>query len=300
MMNLAPLTEAPMRFRRFLPLAALLLVTLLPAVSRAQGFECTIVTRQITIAESGVYNLLDPRGEMEQAEEFDLNKVFSIPMAQVLQFAEDWPDDVELEHLTYHIKGTMMRVDGGDDEMPGYALLDFGTGTFRLVQPRERMYLEMTKEDYEQMMALTPDAQKDEESDRARSEVRPMGESKQINGMPSSAFEITSEDSRTVAWVTAELKDVVEVFLELQARMESMGMFDAEDEDAEVILLVAEHGFPVLEQTLKTYEGYGGQYEISEVLSIERKTLSADMFAVQPDWERRSIMDMMGMFEGGN
>jgi hypothetical protein len=162
------------------------------------------------------------------------------------------------------------------------------------------MYLEMTKEDFEQMKEMMPDYQEDEEGSGGETTVSALGESKEINGMRCEAYEIKSGEDVTIAWVTEDLRDVVDVFLELESRLKSMGMFDEEDEDTETFLLLAEHGFPVLEQALTMYYGEPDSYEISEVLSIDRGELSGDLFKIPSEYERHSIMDMMRMFGGQN
>ncbi|UCC71905.1 MAG: DUF4412 domain-containing protein [Gemmatimonadota bacterium] len=287
-----------MRLPRTYPLAALLSLLALPALSWAQGFEGTIETRTISVDEEALYYFLDPEGEAE--EEPDVTKIFDIPVAQMIATTPEW-GEVEVEQLTYHIKGTMMRVDGGvDEEMPGYALLDFASGTFQLVNPAERMVLEMTKEDFEQMKEIVPGYGEEEEEAREKARVRPLGQSKEINGMSCTAFEIASGEDLTIAWVTRDLQDVVDVFLELESRMKGMGMFEEDDEDTEVFLLVAEHGFPVVEQTLTQSEWGGSTYEVSAVTSVERRSLSDDLFTAPADYERRSILEMFRMFGGGN
>ena len=60
-----------------------------------------------------------------------------------------------------------------------------------------------------------------------------------------------------------------------------------------------EHGFPVLEQTLNNYDWELG-YEISELISVERSSVSADLFMIPSDYQRRSFMEMMDAFGGGN
>ncbi len=275
--------------------AALAAALALPGLTWAQGFEGTIETHAATLDEAALRYLLGPAGE---GDEFDASGIFDLSIVQIIQAAPEL-GEIEVERLTYHFKGTMMRVDGGlDEEMPGYAILDFGAGSFSLVNPAEQMVLEMTREDFEQMKEMMTE---DEEAQpRARPQVRPLGRAKEINGMRAVAFEIKSEEQTTIAWVTKDLSDLVEVFLELESRMKSMGMFEEDDEDTETFMLLAEHGFPVVEQTLTKYPWGEFAYEISAVISVERKSLSNDMFAIPEGFERHSILEMMRMFGGDN
>ena len=282
-----------MRLARIYLLAALFLGLALPTSSWAQGFEGTIKTRQITVSEDALLEILYGEEEMEEETSLDAEKVFAIPLERILSLAGSLGDEIDVSEVTFSIKGTKMRMEG-DEEMPGYALLDFGAGTFQLVQPSEKIYIEWTKEEFEQFQAMMPEM---EEETGPSAQVRPLGQTKQINGMRCSAYEIKLEEATTVAWVTEELRDLVTAFREFETRMQGMGMFDEEDEGTETFFLVADYGFPVLEQTLTTYGMFGGvDYEVQEVVAVERKPLSASQFTVPSDYERRSFMDMMRMF----
>jgi hypothetical protein len=284
-----------MRLSRILTAAALIAALALPGLTWAQGFEGTIETRSASLDDEALRYLLGPAGE---GDEFDASGIFDVSILQIIEAAPEL-GGIDVEVLTYHFKGTMMRVDGGlEEEMPGYAILDFGEGSFALVNPAERMVLEMTRDDFEQMKEMM--AEEEPAEPRAKPQVRPLGQTKEINGMSADAFEIKSEQETTVAWVTKDLSDVVEVFLELESRMKSMGMFEEEDEDTEVFLLLADHGFPVVEQTLTRYPWGEFAYEISAVISVERTSLADDMFATPEDYERHSILEMMRMFGGEN
>jgi Domain of unknown function (DUF4412) len=283
-----------MRLLRTFPLAALLLGLCLPSLSGAQDFEGVITTRQITLSEAALSELLDPDDYEE--ETIDYRKVFAIPMDRILMLAGEATDEVTVQELTYSIKGTKLRVSGNLSEtMPGYAILDFAAGTFQLVQPSQKMYLELTKADFEKFQAMMPETEKEGEV-RESVEARPLGLTKEINGMQCDAFEIKTEKWVSVACVTPELEDLVGAFVEFESRMDDMGMFDDDDEDSEIFSIVAEHGFPVLEQTFYTFGGYGAEYEIMEITKVERKSLPAEYFGIPSDYERLGIMDMMEMF----
>ncbi len=266
----------------------------LPSGAAAQEFEGVITTRQITLGDRALSMLLDPVDF--EAERIDYRAVFALPMDRILELAGQSDSDIGIDLLTYSMKGTQLRVSGDlGDEMPGYAILDFAAGTFRLVQPAEKMYLELTQEDFETYKAMTPEPEP--ESPGISLQARPTGETKEINGMQCSAYEIETDASITLAWVTSELEDLVGAFVEFESKMKEMGMFDEED-DSEIFSLVAEHGFPVMEQTFLTFGDYAVEYEIMEILNVERKALSADYFAVPSDYKKLSIMEMLRMMGG--
>jgi len=279
-----------MRLPRYLSTAALLAALALPRLAWAQGFEGTIESRAASLDQEALMYLLGPAGE---GEEFDATGIFDLSIAEIIQAAPEL-GDVEIEALIYHFKGTVMRVDGGiEEEMPGYAILDFGAGSFSLVNPAERLVLEMTREDFEQMKEILGEEEMAEP--RTAPQVRPLGRTKQISGMRCVAFEIRSEEETIIAWVTKDLSDLVEVFRELESRMRSMGMFAEDDEGTEVFMPLADHGFPVVQQTLTRYPWGEYSYDISAVISVERRRLADDMFAIPEGYERRSILEMMRM-----
>ncbi len=284
--------RGPMSYTRSI-LAAITIVGLAsPSSSVAQEFEGVIVARQITLGDRALSLLLDP-SDLED-ERIDHRAAFALPVQRILELADRSNSDLSIDSLTYSLKGAQLRVSGDfGDEMPGYAVLDLDAGTFRLVQPVEKMYLELTREDFETYRSL---AQEPERAAPAL-QAQPTGETKVINGMTCTAYEILTDASVTVAWVTAELRDLVEAFVEFESKMTEMGMFDEEDE-SEIFSAVAEHGFPVMEQTFMTFGSYAVEYEIMEILSVERKPLPADYFAVPSGYQKLSIAEMLRMMGG--
>lgn len=283
-----------MKYTGSIVVAVTILELGLPLSVGAQEFEGVITTRQVTLGDRALSLLLDPA--ILEAEPIDHSAVFALPMAEILELASQPDSDVGIDSLVYSMKRTQLRVSGDlGDEMPGYAILDFGAGTFRLVQPAERMYLELTREDFETYKAMV--AEPEPEPSTLSLKASPTGATKLINGMHCSAYEIETDAAITLAWVTPELEDLVGAFVEFESRMKEMGMFDTEDE-TEIFSVVAEHGFPVMEQTFMTFGSYAVEYEIMEILSVERKPLSAELFTVPSDYEKLSIMEMLRLMGG--
>ena len=281
-----------MKYTGWIVAAVTILGLCSPSSAVAQDFEGVITTRQVTLGDRALSMLLDP--DDFEAEQIDHRAVFALPMDRIFEFAVQSDSDISIDSLIYSMKGTQLRVSGDfGDEMPGYAILDFDEGTFRLVQPAEKMYLELTREDFETYTAMMPEP----EPATLSLQARPTGETKEINGMQCRAYEIETDASITLAWVTPELEDLVGAFVEFESKMKEMGMFDEED-DSEIFSVVAEHGFPVMEQTFMTFGSYAVEYEIMEILNVERKPLPADYFAVPSDFKRLSIMEMLKMMGG--
>jgi hypothetical protein len=282
-----------MRLLRILAAGAMVLAVTLPGTARAQDFEGVIKQRTITVAEEALYELL-AAGE-EEPEEIGPEAVFEIPIERIV--ALSGTDAVEVEELSYYMKGDQIRIDDAGGGFGGYALMDFESGAFRLVQPERQMYLEITKADIEELQTRYGDMGMDE-GERSDVQVRALGVSKEINGMTCSAYEILTDGEVTQAWVTEELKDLVDAFSSFMDRMEALGMDEEDSEDVEVMELIKEHGFPVMEQTFREYGSWGAEYEIKEIMSVERKSVQEELFAVPADYEKKSMMEMMQMFEG--
>ncbi len=271
---------------RMIPTGALLLAILQPGLSSAQSFEGTVNQRQINVGANALTAAL---GEEATQNGVDPEDVFAIPLKRLLELG----DDVDVTNISFSIKGNKMRVEGGADEQFGYVIVDFGVGTFQMVQPSERMYIEWTKEDFQRLDEMMSMMHTGDDEERAPPQVTSLDKTMEINGLRSSAYRVTTEDNITVVWVTDELKDLVGAFMDLEERFSAMGMMDEENDDMEIFTLIADRGFPVLTMTYSTYEHGTGDYEISEVVSVERQSLSDDLFAPPSDYDKKTMMDMM-------
>ncbi|NIR45339.1 MAG: DUF4412 domain-containing protein [Gemmatimonadetes bacterium] len=268
----------------------------LPALLQAQSFEGKIQQREIVVSMSGLNALLYSDEEAEEAEVADV--IFDIPLAEILALADEHGEEaVQVTDLTFYVGTDRMRVEAEVELMPGYMIMDFESAALRMVMPTQRMYLEITAEDMQTLQEQFGDELEAEEKDEA--EVRALGLTREINGMTCEAYEIRMGDALSRTWVSNELRDLVTAFAGFMTRMEAFSM--EEDEGLEVFVLMQEHGFPVLEQTLYDY-GWEQQYEISEIVSVERGPVAAEKFTIPADFERRSFMEMMQMFggEGGD
>jgi hypothetical protein len=159
--------------------------------------------------------------------------------------------------------------------------MDLEKGIMRLFQPTEQMYIEWTKEDMERMKSMMPDMGGASE----QPEPRETGLSKSINGMSCVAFDVDSDDGVTRVWVSKDNAQLVKAFAGLMESVNSMAM-DEEETDASA--LVAKHGFPVLMLRL----GYD-TYEIEETLSVDRQSVSDDLFTPPAGYKKMTMADMM-------
>ncbi len=278
-----------------LTICALLAVFALPRLAPAQSFEGKIEQREIRVSDYGIYELIDS----DEDSEFAATTLFELPMERILELADELGGQaVEVTNLVYYVTGDRMRLESPGGVMPGYMIMDFESGAFQMVIPFQKMYLEITKEDMQELTERYGET--DEGRDPVeKPQIRALGMSKQINGMQCDAHEVIKGETVSHVWVSPELKDVVEAFANFVERLEVFKMDEEEEGDLEVFELMKEHGFPVLEQTLTRSE-YNVEYQISELISVERGAHPAEMFEVPSDYQRKSFTEMMESFGGGN
>jgi hypothetical protein len=287
-----------MSFLRTLCSGALLFAVAVPKLAQAQGFEGVIQQRDIVVSDYGLSELLYSEDEEEESEPTAEN-VFAIPLERILAASQEYGEEaVEITELTYYVTAGKMRVESASAMMPGHMIMDFESGVFQMVVPMQKMYLEITREDMEELKERYPDMASSDEA-ATKPAIRSLGMSKEINGLRCEGYEIVKGETVSNVWVSSELKDVVAAFQSFVDRMAVFGMDEESDEELEVFELMKEHGFPVLEQTLNNYDWELG-YEISELISVERSSVPADLFVIPSDYQRRSFMEMMDAFGGGN
>ncbi len=239
----------------------------------AQQFEGIIQQREISLEKYA----LEDRG-------FDVSEaIFDVPIDRILALREELEADgamTLIETKTY-IKGNLIRTDMETDEGPAYVIMDLGQGVIRMFQPTEKMYIEWTKEEIQQMQEMVPDVGGAAEE----SEPRETGLSRSINGMTCVAYDIETDEGTTRAWVSKENRELVDAFAELTEAVTAMAMEEGETDES---LLVAKYGFPVLIQRL----GYD-MYEIEQTVSVDRRSVSEDLFATPADYTKMTMADMM-------
>jgi len=260
-------------------LSALLAVTVatMPSVVRAQQFEGVARQRTISIQK---YALEDKGFEMSKA-------IFDVPLERILALRDDLEADgsMTVEETSVYVKGSLIRSDMETEEGPAYVTMDLGNGVIRMFQPSEKMYIEWTKEDMERMKSMMPNMGGASE----RPEPRATGLSKKINGMNCVAYDIDTEDGATRVWVSKDDAQLVAAFAALMESISSMAMAEGETDAS---TQVAKYGFPVL-----TLQLGPDSYEIEETLSVDRQSVSDDLFTPPAGYKKMTLADMM---RGGN
>jgi hypothetical protein len=243
------------RLTRLVP--ALVLATVLwPTAAVAQQFEGTIITRSIY---GNAYAIADATGT-------NPSEVLDVPIEQVIAARAEYPEDITVQEATMYVKGSLVRMEMPEEEMAGgYAIMDMASGLFRMVQPAERVYVEWTVEEMQQMRAMAGATPYGEgEAPAPAATPRPLGITKVVNGVECAAYEFMAEQA---------------------------SMWDEEgEEELNADKLFSEHGFPMLMQTLSWEE----DYEVEEVLAVEPGSVDDAMFQPPSGYRKMTIQDMMG------
>jgi len=253
-------------------LLAVMAVTL-SSIASAQEFEGVIRQRTISVER---YALEDKGFDMSEA-------IFDVPTERILALREELEADgmMTVEQVNVYIKGNLIRTDMETEEGPAYATLDLENGIMRMFQPAERTYIEWTKQDMERMKSMMPDMG----GASGQPEPRETGLTKSINGMSCSAFDIETEEGMTRVWVSKDNAQLVKAFAGLMESIDAMAM---EEDEMDPSALVAKYGYPVLMLRL----GYD-TYEIEETLSVDRESVSDDLFTPPAGYTKMTMADMM-------
>jgi hypothetical protein len=180
-------------------------------------------------------------------------------------------EDASVDSSGVQIKGTVMRLankEGGE----GYALLDFGRHVMVMVDPASRAYIEMP---------LPAGAPPQAATAPGRQLVKPLGQTRKINGINVTGYEVRSSDQIIRAWMTQDFPGLTGTFRTAAAQM---GDHDEDDPDDAAMSQLMRHGFPVLMITLTDRS-----LRIEETVSIERAALSADLFKVPAGFTRQTL-----------
>lgn len=186
--------------------------------------------------------------------------------------------DAGLEELTlmYYIKGNKLRTSNaggsgsgsGSDE--GYMILDFGTGSYQLVDPTQNMVIEWVADSAELSAVEGEDAATEPGAD-----VRPLDETRTINGFACRGYRTLYEGGIVeVTWLTDTLRDLTAAFAELAALSQRFGDEGGRDGRVDRFL---EHGFPILTMTV---DPELGEFSAAEVMTATRQAVGDTLFTV--------------------
>jgi len=262
-----------MRITQMSALLTVMAVTL-PSAAFAQQFEGVVKQRTVSVEK---YALEDKGFDMSEA-------IFDVPTERILALREELEADgvMTVEETQMYIKGNLIRTDMETEDGPAYVTMDLEQGIIRMFQPSESMYIEWTKEDMERMKTMMPNTGG---GSSEQPEPRETGQTKSISGMSCVAYDMDTEDGVTRVWVSKDNAQLVKAFAGL---MESVSAMTMEEGETDASALIAEHGFPVLMLRL----GYD-MYTIEETLSVERQSVSDDLFTPPAGYKKMTMADMI-------
>lgn len=227
------------------------LLTVLPSPLVAQTFEGRLRMRTVSLAI--------------EAQEGDAlpESLFDVAVAAVMQ-----REGAEVEEATILIKGRVLRFEGGPEARGAYSLWDIERGLIRVVEPAERAYMELPTEAAPAAAAPDPAVK-----------VRALGQTRTINGMRATGYEVRGEEFVMRAWMTQDHPGLTWAFRRAARREPG----ETDPRDAAQALL-SRYGFPVLIQVLSP-----GSLELEEAVSIQRATLGEELFRVPAGFKKRTI-----------
>lgn len=180
-------------------------------------------------------------------------------------------EGAEVEEATLQIRNNVMRMENKDGGQ-GFGLLDFGRKVMTVIDGESRSYLEFPLPAADGMPAAGA-------ARPALPTVKPLGQTRTMNGVKVTGYEIRSRDQIIRAWMTQDFPGLTWTFRSAAAQGEG-----SDDPEAAGIAQLGRYGFPVL---LITLTDRSVQYE--ETVSIERSALNADLFKVPAGFTKRSI-----------
>jgi len=275
---------------------ALTLVLSVSLALPAAAFEGTVTSRRISIKIAGVAKIVG-------GDKKDADKILAIPADKLLTAKDAEPEEAV---STVSISGSKVRVEAAGGS---FVIMDAETGTLQVVNTKDRKVMEMTKPQMkaaaEQVAggskmlqeqidklpadkrAQVEDLMKKEAAAKGQTSgprLRPLEKSENINGYKSAAFEVKSDSETVVGWITQDAKDLATAFLTFAAAEQSIrpGPKNAR-------MLLAEKGLPMRMQTLTA-----GGYQLDEIIKIEPKTISADLFKIPPGFVKTNAEGMFG------
>jgi len=263
------------------------------------AFEGVIEWRDIRVAGEG-WAKLSSQGK-------DPGEILALAPQSLLAQCERL--GCKVERTTIYVKGKKMRVEGDVGEEQGeYMIGDLEKGTFWMVSPGKKRYVEWTKSDAkaverkveemkrmlaEQLKAMNLPAEQMRQFEAAtgkakpaaRPQLRPLDRQADVNGFAAQGYEVTAGGELTHAWVTHDLGELAGT---VRAWTEGMRDFEqGKDAGEQVDALLLEQGLPVRVQTVRA-----NGYDVEDLVSVKKREVDNALFA-EPVGFRKMTMDQM-------
>ena len=200
--------------------------------------------------------------------------LLALPVEYLLQLkARDGSPAVSTSLRTYLIKGRRIRLEADQGDETTFTLINLDDKTIRFISPETETYYEVSIP--ELTRPLFPMLQVGGYS------VRPLNQTRTVNGVEATGYEAVAEDNRVRAWLTQKYPALTRLLEDL-AQTISAPTARAEDR----LFGLAQLGAPVLVQLL---EGKGARldnYEVQEIISIREQPLDSRLFVIPEGFHR--------------
>jgi len=276
---------------------------ILTAPAAALGFEGTLKLRTVSVAR-------DQLGKVTGGSAPDDAQALTIMPDTVLAVKDA---GAQSQESMVYINGTKVRMDMAlEPGKQGYAIIDTNKNTTWFVVPSEKRYMEWSDADAkamgeklaqvekmlkERMASLPPEQRaqvenmlkgiKGADGTQAPPKVvaAPNGKTQTVNGMQAAGYQVKTGDETMVGWVTQDQPELGKLLRTVQERMEDMTPPALRGQQSARTSLT-EKGFPVMVQTIDK-----DHYRIEEVLTVEKKTVPADMFVIPQEFAKTTGRD---------
>ena len=278
------------------------LILMAPAGARA--FEGSLKLRTVAVDRNQL-------GKVTGGKAPDIEQTLAITPDKLLA-AKD--TDAQVRESMVYVSGAKVRMDAPlDKNKEGFAIIDTEKNTTWFVVPSEKRYIEWSEADAkamsdkmvevekmmkERMGSLPPEQRAQVEAmlkkmkppegaTAAAPNVKPTGKTQTVNGMSAAGYEVKMGDETMVGWITQEQPELAKMLRTVQERMDKMTPPSMRGPQTARTAL-SQKGFPVMVQTVDT-----DHYRVEEVVSVDKKPVSADLFALPKDFTKTTGRDAM-------
>ena len=279
------------------------LILMAPAGARA--FEGSLKLRTVAVDRNQL-------GKVTGGKAPDIEQTLAITPDKLLA-AKD--TDAQVRESMVYVSGAKVRMDAPlDKNKEGFAIIDTEKNTTWFVVPSEKRYIEWSEADAkamsdkmvevekmmkERMGSLPPEQRAQVEAmlkkmkppegaaAAAAPNVKPTGKTQTVNGMSAAGYEVKMGDETMVGWITQEQPELAKMLRTVQERMDKMTPPSMRGPQTARTAL-SQKGFPVMVQTVDT-----DHYRVEEVVSVDKKAVPADLFALPKDFTKTTGRDAM-------
>lgn len=249
------------------------------------GFEGMIVQKNTNVP-SDVNPAMEAMEKMLQQMPPDQRKMMQEKMKGAMG---DRKSEPKVSTQTIYIKGPNMRMelDQAEGEKT-FMILDAKKKLVRNCYPDKKAYLEMKIEEVDRMGKGLSDMQKGmgaEKQAEQAGELKKTGEKKKISGYMCERYTQQVGDKMNEYWITKELT-MKQIMGDLAESMKSLGTAGGQGHQIDALMKI--DGYAILSIIRNKY----GTNQ-NEVVKIEQKSLSDDLFEIPQGYQKQSMGEMM-------